>query len=128
MISRIVSSVAAVYFLAPRRPVGWSPALLCRFKRLILGIGSGGSFDAATDRAVDLTTAIRPKSAQPLPGTIDVDHLDMPESSWAGVRFDAPVKSRYHANDLIRLSGKVTARLEGSFGVGAFEDAIKTAL
>ena len=29
---------------------------------------------------------------------------------------------------VIDKSGKVTARLEGSFGVGAFEDAVKTGL
>ena len=74
-----------------------------------------GSFDLATGRAIDLQTAIRPKAAAAIVQPMDVDYPDFAATGWAGVRFDHAVRSRYRTDDLIRLSGTVTASDRSDF-------------
>jgi hypothetical protein len=68
------------------------------------------SFDLATDRAIDLRTAIRPKAAAAIPQALGVDFPDMDAFSWRGVRLDAPVKTRYTVGERVRISGQVAAQ------------------
>jgi hypothetical protein len=74
-----------------------------------------GSFDLATGRAIDLQTAIRPKTAAAIVQPTDVDYPDFAATSWAGVRFDNAVRSRYRSDDLIRITGTVTASDRSDF-------------
>ena len=67
------------------------------------------SFDASTERAIDLVTSIRPLAAAPLESSLDVDYPELDGTSWRGVAFDAPVKTRYAVGETVRLSGRVTA-------------------
>ena len=81
----------------------------------VIGWDGIGSFDLAARRAIDLKTAIRPKTAGQIVQPLDVDYPDFPTTGWVGVEFDGPVKSRYRTDDLIRISGKVTARDRSDF-------------
>ena len=73
------------------------------------------SFDLATDRAIDLRTAIRPKAAAAIQQSLSVDFPDMDAASWRGVRLDAPLKTRYTVGERVRISGQVAAQDRADF-------------
>ena len=75
------------------------------------------SFDLSTERTIDLVTSIRPLAAAPLVSTLEVDSPALDGTSWRGVAFDAPLKTRYAVGERVSLSGRVTATDRTDFSV-----------
>ena len=75
----------------------------------VVGWDGVPSFDLSTERTIDLVTSIRPLAAAPLVSTLEVDSPGLDGTSWRGVAFDAPLKTRYTVGERVNLSGRVTA-------------------
>jgi hypothetical protein len=69
-----------------------------------------GSFRAATQNTVTLTTNTQPLTQPPLPELLDTAGTPFGPASWRGVAFSTAVSSNVHVGELTTLSGRVTAR------------------
>lgn len=74
-----------------------------------------GSFDAATNRRIDLSTDIRPLAAGPLPRTQDPEPPRFGAVDCRGFEFTTPPPTRVRAGQRFTVAGRVTARDRSDF-------------
>ncbi len=79
-----------------------------------------GSFDFATDNAVDFRTDIRPLAAAPIVAPLPVDFPTFAPTDLRGVELDAPLSTLFAAAAPATLAGRVTVADRARFDRAAF--------
>jgi hypothetical protein len=78
------------------------------------------SFDAATQNAADLRTAIRPRSGEAISQALPVDAPEFGTNDLRYVTLDGALRTRYSAGDRVRLSGRLRIQNASDFDRIAF--------
>lgn len=81
----------------------------------VVGYTGQGSFDASTDRRIDLVTGIRPRDAAPLARTQNPEPAAFGARDCGGVTFTTAPPTRVRAGQRFTIAGRITATDRSDF-------------